>query len=114
MFRNVSSVAVLVRDARKAAEWYREKLGFEVTIQGHWVAAKPPGSPTMIHLCERCKEWGDDAPGGNTGIYIQCEDKQGTFKDLKARGIEFAQELTTEPWGTYAIFKDLDGNEFWM
>jgi predicted enzyme related to lactoylglutathione lyase len=33
---------------------------------------------------------------------------------LKQRGVEFVRELSTEPWGTYAIFKDPDGNQFVM
>jgi len=35
---------------------------------------------------------------------------------LRSGGVEFSVELTRTPWaeGKYAIFKDLDGNEFWM
>jgi predicted enzyme related to lactoylglutathione lyase len=33
---------------------------------------------------------------------------------LKARGVQFAHELTKEPWGTYAMFADPYGNEFWL
>ena len=47
MFTEVASVAVLVHDAGKAAEWYRQKLGFEVSVQGHWVTAKPPASSVV-------------------------------------------------------------------
>jgi hypothetical protein len=35
-----------------------------------------------------------------------------TFQELKARGVEFSGEPKTEPWGTFATFKDPDGNEF--
>ncbi len=114
MLREVTSVAVLVRDAKKATAWYRDVLGFEVAIQGHWVSAKPPGSPIVLHLCERCEEWEGDTPGGNTGIGFGSDDKERTYRELKAKGVEFAKDLTTEWFGTYAIFKDLDGNEFWM
>lgn len=114
MFTAIGSVPVLVWDAKKAAEWYREKLGLEVRIQSHWVEAKHPASPAVLHLCDRCAEWGDDRPGGNTGIFLRSDDKERTYRELKARGVEFAQELTKESWGTYAVFKDLDGNKFWM
>ncbi len=114
MIEEIVSTAVLVEDAKKAAEWYRRMLGFEVNVQGHWVTAKPPGAAFMLHLCERCKEWYGDEPGGNTGIAFRCDDQEGTYKELKAKGVEFAQDLTTEWFGTYAILKDLDGNEFWM
>lgn len=114
MIQGINCVAVLVRDSKKAAEWYREKLGFEVSSQGHWVTVRPPSSPMMLHLCERCEEWGDDEPGGNTGISFTTDDKERTYRELKAKGVEFAKDLTTEWFGTYAILKDLDGNGFWM
>jgi lactoylglutathione lyase len=114
MITGVGSVAVLVKDSKRAAEWYREKLGFEVSIQGHWVTVKPKGSEMTLHLCEKCKEWSDDKPGGQTGISFMTNNKEQTYKELETRGVEFSQELTTEWFGTYAIFKDLDGNEFWI
>lgn len=116
MFTEIASVAVLVRDAKKAAEWYRQTLGLEVTIQGHWVAAKFPRSEVAIHLCGENKDWEDDRPGGQTGIFIKSDDKEKTYKELKSKGVEFDVDLTDAPWGggKYAIFKDLDGNKFWM
>ncbi|MGP8057736.1 MAG: VOC family protein [Nitrososphaerales archaeon] len=114
MLTGVSSVAVLVNDAEESAKWYVTKLGFEASAQGHWVAVRPKGSGTIIHLCGRCEEWGSDKPGGNTGIGFSSDDKRKTYEELKSRGVEFKRELTTEWFGTYAIFKDPDGNEFWM
>lgn len=114
MFTDIASVPVLVNEAKKPAEWYRDKLRFKVSIQGHWVEVKPKDSRTAIHLCEKCKEWGNDSPGGNTGIFIKCDDKTTTYEELKAKGVKFSTELTKESWGTYAIFKDPDGNELWM
>lgn len=114
MLTGVSSVAVLVKDANRSAKWYSEKLGFETNIQGHWVTVRPKGSKMAIHLCEKCEEWGDDRPGGNTGIGFRSDDKKKTYEELKARRVEFEKELTTEWFGTYAIFKDPDGNEFWI
>ena len=114
MLAELSSVPVLVNDAKKSADWYKEKLGFEASIQGHWVTVRPKGSKIVIHLCEKCEEWGDDSPGGNTGIGFYSDDKKKTYEELKAKGVEFAKGLTTEWFGTYAIFKDPDGNEFWM
>jgi lactoylglutathione lyase len=120
MLTEISSVPVLVNDAEKSAKWYSEKLGFEANVQGHWVTVKPKGSRTVIHLCEKFKdgsipkEWEDDRPGGNTGIGFYSDDQKKTYEELKAKGVEFKKELHTEWFGTYAIFKDPDGNEFWM
>ena len=35
-----------------------------------------------------------------------------TAKILKSKGVEFAVEPKSEVWGTMAIFKDIDGNQF--
>ena len=114
MLDGISSVAVLVTDAKKSAEWYAETLGFESNVQGHWVTVRPKGSNVVIHLCEKCEEWEGDLPGGNTGIGLYSPDKKKTYEQLKSKGVRFKKELTTEWFGTYAIFMDPDGNEFWI
>ena len=35
-----------------------------------------------------------------------------TYRELKAKGARFSEELTSTSWGKYAILSDLDGNEF--
>ncbi len=125
MITGVGSVAILVHDARKSAEWYRAKLGFEtVGIEGHTVFVKPKGSRTvLLHLCGPCDAWGNDKPGGRTGIWFQCgditirkdektgqvlpssksEDVERTYSELKRNGVEFSEQLTTTEGGKYAI-----------
>ena len=85
MISGVGSVAILVNDAKKSVEWYREKLGFEVVegiecamwhgtgSEGHAVSIRPKGSDVpLLHLCEKCEDWGDEKPGGRTGIWLNC------------------------------------------
>jgi hypothetical protein len=74
LITGVGSIAILVNDARKSAQWYHDKLGFEIIgIEGHTVLVRTKGShPVLLHLCERCKDWGDDRPGGRTGVWLQC------------------------------------------
>jgi lactoylglutathione lyase len=134
MITGAGSIAILVRDAQISAEWYRAKLGFEIVgNEGHAVFVKPKGASTsLLHLCGPCDAWGQDAPGGRTGIWFQCgeitfrkdaktgqivpasspEDVERTYAELRRNGIEFSEELTTTDWGKYAIFSDPDGNEF--
>lgn len=41
----IRSVAVVVSDEKKAKEWYRDRLGFEVQDDmEHWVVVGPPGA----------------------------------------------------------------------
>lgn len=133
MLAGVGSVAVLVRDAKRAAQWYQDKLGFEIVgSEGHAVFVRPRDAPTpLIHLCEECDSWRGDRPGGPTGIWLRCgevrfvktrsgtmlpasdpAEVERTFQDLKAKGVTFSEDLETMSWGKRAAFLDLDGNEF--
>ena len=69
-------------------------------------------------------------PGAETGIVLFTpkghEDRVGTFfngsfevadvekayAELKARGVEFTSPPEKQPWGTFAVFRDPDGNQF--
>ena len=43
-----------------------------------------------------------------------CDDVEATYRQLRAKGVEFVAEPKTEQWGSFAIFKDPDGNQFVM
>jgi len=109
----IRSVAVVVSDERKAKEWYRDRLGFEIQEDmEHWVVVGPPGSPTGIHLCK-----GETLEPGNTGILFYADNVEATYQELKGKGVEFTRELDKAEWNQnikYAKFKDPDGNEFWL
>jgi catechol 2,3-dioxygenase-like lactoylglutathione lyase family enzyme len=103
----VYDIAVVVSDAKKSAEWYREKLGFEVREQeGHWITVAPKGAETVLHLCEITP-----LEPGVTGINFLVDDLEGLYQELSGKGVEFTAPLEKTRWGLLAIFKDPDGNE---
>src|SRR5919108_1494614 len=57
------SVAVVVRDEKKAMKFWKDKMGFRVVTRWpHWVTVAPRGSTVRLHLCP------DSRPErGNTG-----------------------------------------------
>src|SRR2546427_11710046 len=57
------TVAVVVRDEKKATKFWKEKVGFRVvTSWPHWVTVGPRGATVRLHLCP------DSRPEkGNTG-----------------------------------------------
>lgn len=103
----------MVSDEKKAKEWYKNKLGFEVqSDEEHWVVVAPHGSLFGIHLCQ-----GEPLEPGNTGILLLAGDIENTCRELKKEGVEFTRELDKAEWNektTYAMFKDPDGNQFWL
>jgi catechol 2,3-dioxygenase-like lactoylglutathione lyase family enzyme len=110
MIKSIIDVAVVVSDANKSAEWYRDKVGLEIRDrQGHWVTVAPKGSGPVLHLCETTP-----LEPGNTGIAFQADDLDKAYKEMSAKGVEFTVKPKKEEWGYHAMFKDLDGNEFWV
>ncbi len=108
MITSIATVAVMVKDAKKSAKWYKENLGFEITSDDeHWTTVGTKGGKTMLHLCP-------DEPlePGNQGIAITCDNLEKTHTELLKKGVKFTLK-PTEQWGVMqAKFVDPDGNEF--
>jgi predicted enzyme related to lactoylglutathione lyase len=41
-----------------------------------------------------------------------CDNVEATWRQLSQRGVEFTVPPTSQPWGTYARFRDSEGNTF--
>lgn len=52
------------------------------------------------------------AKGATGGLFFDTDDIQGSYEALKARGVEFQQEPTEQPYGVDAGFRDVSGNHF--
>jgi catechol 2,3-dioxygenase-like lactoylglutathione lyase family enzyme len=102
------SVAVVVSDAKKSAKWYKSKLGFEASVEDHWVTVWPKGATWKLHLCEGKLE------PGNTGIGLYAEDLAKVVASLKKKGVTFSKDYTKTEWGEVSMFDDPDGNVFWL
>jgi predicted enzyme related to lactoylglutathione lyase len=51
-------------------------------------------------------------PGSSFNGALACDNVQKTYEELKGRGVEFSSPPQQQPWGTFAVMKDPDGNEF--
>ena len=111
MVKKLASIAVVVRDTKKAKEWYTKTLGFDVKDDmDHWVTVAPKGMEgTTIHLCQT-----KPLEKGNTGIRFTTKDVKKTHAEMSAKGVKFTKKPKDEGWGIYAQFSDLDGNTFWL
>ena len=54
------------------------------------------------------------AKGVATGLFFATDAVQGTYEELKSRGVEFQQEPTEQPYGVDAGFRDPSGNQMRM
>lgn len=109
--KKIATIAVMVADEKKARDWYKNKLDFEVmSNEPHWIVVGPKDSKTGFHLCPD-----EDLEPGKQGIVLYADDVEKTYEELKKNGVEFTRQLAKSEWeedSKYAIFKDLDGNEF--
>ena len=116
MITHVKFVGIPTKDQARALKFYTEQLGFEVATdqpfddRQRWIELRIAHSPTRVVLFT--PEGHEDRIGTFFNGSFQCDDVEATYRQLRARGVEFAAEPQAQPWGTFAMFKDPDGNQF--
>jgi len=116
MIRGISVASIPVRNQDAALKFYTEKLGFKILTdqpfngKQRWIELLIPGAESKVALFT--PEGHETRIGGFQPLTFWCDDVPATHKILKSKGVEFAAEPKAEAWGTMAIFKDLDGNQF--
>jgi catechol 2,3-dioxygenase-like lactoylglutathione lyase family enzyme len=130
MLKTLTSVNVWVHDQDEALAFYTEKLGMEVrddvTVPEmgnfRWLTVGLPGQDVALALLAvpgppvfdeetRAKVLDVVAKGAAGGLFFSTDDVQGTYEELKQRGVEFGQEPTEQPYGIDAGFRDPSGNQ---
>ncbi len=116
MIKSIKFTSIPVRDQDKALDFYTQKLGFTVFTdqpfngKQRWIELSIPGAKTGLTLFT--PDGQEDRIGTFTGVSFECDDVRQTYKELTAKGVEFVMPPKTENWGTAALFKDVDGNQF--
>ncbi len=116
VIKSIKFTSIPVRDQDRALDFYTNKLGFSILTDQHfnekqrWIELSIPGAQTGIVLFT--PDGHEDRIGSFTGISFLADDVQQTYNQLTAKGVEFVAPPKTEAWGTSAIFKDPDGNQF--
>lgn len=116
MIRGITLVGIPVQDQDAALKFYTESLGFKIatdrpfTASQRWIELLIPGAETGLALYT--PEGHESRIGEFQSIAFWCDDLFATAAVLRAKGVVFAQEPRKEPWGSTAIFVDVDGNQF--
>jgi catechol 2,3-dioxygenase-like lactoylglutathione lyase family enzyme len=134
MLKALTHVNVWVDDQDQALDFYVKTLGFEVredvTVPEmgnfRWLSVGPVGQPdvALALLAVPGPPVFDEetsnlirqlvAKGAAGGLFFRTDDVQGTYEELKARGVEFNQEPTKQAYGIDAGFRDPFGNNIRM
>lgn len=116
MIKAIKFASIPIKDQDRALEFYTKKLGFRVITdspfndQQRWIELGLPRAETKLVLFTAPGQ--EKLIGGFMNVTFSAEDVETTTKEMKARGVEFVQEPQKADWGTSAIFKDPDGNQF--
>jgi len=116
MIRGIKFTSIPVRDQDVSLRFFTEKLGFKVATdqpfsgKQRWIELMIPGAETRLVLFT--PDGFEDRIGGFQPISFWSNDVFATAKEMKDKGVEFAKEPKKEHWGTSAVFKDPDGNQF--
>jgi catechol 2,3-dioxygenase-like lactoylglutathione lyase family enzyme len=116
MIKAIKFANVPVRDQDRALAFYTKKLGMRVITDNlfdgkqRWIELGIPRADTRLVLFTAP---GQEAMiGGFMNIAFVADDVEATVREMKDRGVEFVQDPQKADWGTSAIFKDPDGNQF--
>ena len=80
----------------------RDQLAFPATDVGDgWLIFELPEADMGCHPVEP----GEGPPSGTANISFYCDDIQQTVAELKARGVEFTDEIADHGYGLVTFFK---------
>jgi catechol 2,3-dioxygenase-like lactoylglutathione lyase family enzyme len=131
MIQRLSHTTLYVLDQDSARDFYVNKLGFEVRMDGkmdngfRWLTVSPKGQPDLQIILMQV-----DGPnmqpevaktirslltqGKINGGVLQTSDCKKTYEELRAKGVEFPSAPKEQFYGIEAIMKDDSGNWFSM
>jgi catechol 2,3-dioxygenase-like lactoylglutathione lyase family enzyme len=116
MISHVKFVSIPTTDQDRALKFWTDVVGFRVLTdqpfddKQRWIELRIGSSETRLVLF-KFDESGLK-PGGSFNGAMACQNVEQTHAELSARGVEFVSAPQKQPWGTFAVFKDPDGNQF--
>src|SRR5438105_8138906 len=116
MIKQIKFVSIPVADQNRALDFYTEKLGFTIITdqpfdeKQRWIELRIPRAETRVVLFTA--EGEEKRIGSFMNMSYTSDDIGKTYEELKKRGVEFEGPPQKQPWGTYAMFKDSEGNRF--
>ena len=104
------------RDQDRSLQFWTDRVGCRVLTdqpfneKQRWIELRIGSSETRLVLFVFDEQ--GLKPGSPFNGALACDNVEQTYQELTAKGVEFTALPQKQPWGTFAIFKDLDGNSF--
>jgi catechol 2,3-dioxygenase-like lactoylglutathione lyase family enzyme len=122
MIDHVNAYALTVRDVKKCAEFYRDKLGFKLQeLQDNfaYLTMGEKGAPgvALVSADGLALEIPRDRVRPGENVFHRnyfatfLDDADRTYEELRQKGVHFLQPPATRPNGQrFAFFEDPEGN----
>ena len=116
MIKQIKFVSIPVHDQNRALDFYTDKLGFTIITdqpfdeKQRWIELRVPKAETRVVLFTM--DGDEQRIGSMMPATFACEDIDKTYEELSGRGVEFEGKPQKQHWGSYAMFKDSEGNRF--
>ncbi len=115
MIKRIKFLGIPVRDQDRALRFYTGKLGFRILTdqefneKQRWIELSIPGAETGIVLFT--PEGQEDRIGTFVNTSWEVDNVEKTYEELLAKGVEFKGPPQSQPWGTFVILLDSEGNQ---
>lgn len=116
MITHVKFVSIPTRDQDRALKFWTDQVGFTLftdqpfSDSQRWIELAIGDSDT--HFVLFTPDGHEERIGGSFNGALACDDVAATYRQLSERGVRFDSEPRKEHWGTFATFRDPDGNQF--
>ena len=121
MKQKIAHIALLVADYDEAISFYVDKLHFDLiedtalSETKRWVLVAPKGSQEFSLLLAKAdgnfqKQNIGNQSGGRVFLFLNTDNFDRDYQNLKDNNIEIVGEPKTEEYGKVLVFKDIYGN----
>jgi len=110
---SIGYVNVFVSDFADSLAFYKDTLGLTANVDDEAFGyASFQAGPISFGIAQTDDT---DLVGRHTGVGFMVDDIDAAYQTMSGAGVEFEMPPTAQPWGgTLALFKDPDGNVFYL
>ncbi len=115
MIKRIKFLGIPVTNQDRALAFYTGKLGFRILTDQQmsetqrWIELSIPGAETGIVLFT--PDGHEDRIGTFINTSWEVDNVETTYSELLANGVEFKGPPEKQPWGTFVMMRDSEGNQ---
>ena len=124
MNQSLGLISLVVKDYDEAINFFIGNLDFELVEDTYvleqdkrWVVIQPKGNKGSKLLLAKAstpdqKSHIGNQTGGRVFLFLYTDDFWRDYETFKSKGVEFIHKPKQVDYGTFAVFKDLYGNQW--